>query len=520
MRGAPLAELAVALDRTAGRRYPLTRQLADALRRGIQAGALGTGDRLPPVRDFAARLAVTPETVANAYGLLTQEGYLRGEVGRGTFVAAPPLLLAEEDPFAPFQAGGALPPFAGPTGPGAAQRDLLRLANRPGDVSFAASVAAPELAPVEALRQALDDVLVHSGAGALQVGPTEGFPRLRQAIAALLVERGIQVDAGRVCVTNGCQQGIDLAAKVFVGLGDAVFVEQPSFLGALEAFRARGARVVGVPIDRHGLRVDLLPSLIQRHRPKLLYCMPTYQNPTGRTLDPDRRRQLLRIAAAHDLPIVEDDSAGFFHLEPAEPAPRSLKADDEAGSVIHLGTFSKPIGAGLRLGWLVASSPVFEKLVAAKYASDLSSDALLQRAMERLLASGGLQRHLAAARVEYRARRDTLVSELEAPGRLPANSLLEIPRGGFNLWLTLPLDGPPATDLYLEALRRGVAFVPGSFFNASGGGPVPSDIAHGLRLCYSALEPGRIRTGVQRLAEAIQAVGAKGPAREPTPVVY
>jgi DNA-binding transcriptional MocR family regulator len=489
-------ELALALDRAGGRRLPLGQQLVDELRRRVQAGSLGPGERLPPVRTLAGRLAVTPETVAGAYRRLVEEGYLRGEVGRGTFVAAPPL-GAEEDLLAPFEAGGALPPFATPaseSGP-PAHRDLLRLATHPGLVSFAASVAALELAPVEPLRQALSDVLLIEGAAALQVGATPGYPPLRVAIAELLERRGLHVDPNLVCVTSGCQQGIDLAAKVFIGSGDAVLVEQPSFLGALEAFRARGARVVGVPIEHDGLRVEALPALIQRHRPKLLYCMPTYQNPTGRSLSPDKRSALLRIAAAFDLPIVEDDSAGFFELD--GPAPHSLKAEDHAGYVIHLGTFSKLIAAGLRLGWLVADAPVFEKLVAAKYASDLSSDALVQRAVHRLLADGTLAGHLERVRHAYRERRDVLVDALEQHGF----DGFTRPAGGFNVWLELPGDGPTSTELYLEAVRRGVAFVPGPFF-FSAGGTASSAAMRGLRLSYSALSPQALRRGVELLSDA------------------
>lgn len=512
-------ELGLALDRAAGRRYPLGRQVVDELRRRVQAGSLGPGERLPPVRGLAALLEVTPETVAGAYKRLVDEGYLRGEIGRGTFVAAPPL-RAEEDPLAPFEAGGALPPFASATAaPGPpAQRDLLRLASQPGLVSFAASVAALELAPVAALQQALDSALSEEGAGALQVGATQGFPPLRSAIAELLKQRGLNVDPSAVCVTSGCQQGIDLAAKVFVAAGDAVLVEQPSFLGALEAFRARGARVIGVPIEGDGLRVEALPALIQRHHPKLLYCMPTYQNPTGRSLSPEKRRALLRIAATYDLPIVEDDSAGFIHLQ-GDAAPPSLKAEDQAGYVIHLGTFSKLIAAGLRLGWLVADPPVFEKLVAAKYASDLSSDALIQRAVYRLLADGLLQAHLGHARDVYRERRDVLVEALRRPGALPPGASFEPPEGGFNLWLELPRGGLSSTELFLEAVRRGVAFVPGPFFfSAGGGGPASASALSGLRLSYSALAPGALRRGVGLLTEAWR--GSMGVSRTADAVVY
>src|ERR1051326_5184514 len=509
-----MAELLLSLDRLAGRRYPLGQQLVDELRRRVQAGSLGPGERLPPVRGLATSLKVTPETVAGAYKRLVDEGYLRGEVGRGTFVAAPPL-RAEEDPPAPFEAGGSLPAFASPD-----SRELLRLASRPGVVSFAASVAALDLAPVEALRQALSDTLKTDGAQALQVGATPGYPPLRAAIASLLEQRGMTVEASSVCVTSGCQQGIDLAAKVFVGPGDAVLVEQPSFLGALEAFRARGARIVGVPIESDGLRTEALPALIQRHRPKLLYCMPTYQNPTGRSLSPENRRALLRIAAAYDLPIVEDDSAGFFNLDGSSAnAPPSLKAEDQAGYVIHLGTFSKLIGAGLRLGWLVADAPVFNKLVAAKYASDLSSDALVQRAVHRLMLNGTLDAHLASARAEYCLRRDTLLNALRCPNALPDGVRFDAPEGGFNLWLELPREGPTSTELFLEAVRRGVAFVPGPFFFSAGGGGRKSSAAlRGLRLSYSALEPQALERGVQLLSEALRVLSSA--ARPAEAVVY
>ena len=512
-------ELSLALDRAAGRRYPLGQQLVDELRRRVQAGSLGPGERLPPVRGLAASLNVTPETVAGAYKRLVEEGYLRGEIGRGTFVAAPPL-HAEEDPLAPFEAAGALPPFASqqPTPGPPANRDLLRLASQPGLVSFAASVAALDLAPVEPLRRALSDVLAKDGAKALQVGAAQGYQPLRAAIAGILREqRGLDVDESTVCVTSGCQQGIDLAAKVFVAAGDVVLVEQPSFLGALEAFRARGARVIGVPIEGDGLRVEALPALIQRHRPKLLYCMPTYQNPTGRSLSVEKRRALLRIAASHDLPIVEDDSAGFIHLDGDGLAPPSLKAEDHAGYVLHLGTFSKLIAAGLRLGWLVADPPVFEKLVAAKYASDLSSDALVQRAVHRLVVDGALDVHLEHARAAYRERRNALVSALQ---RISSSGItFDVPEGGFNLWLELPRDGPSSTELFLEAVRRGVAFVPGPFFFSAGrDGPASSAALRGLRLSYSAVAPPDIERGVHLLSDALRGI-TEAP-RPAEPLVY
>jgi 2-aminoadipate transaminase len=247
--------------------------------------------------------------------------------------------------------------------------------------------------------------------------------------------------------------------------------------------------------------------------------MPTYQNPTGRSLSSEKRHALLRIAAAYDLPIVEDDSAGFFDLEPGGCAPPSLKADDQAGYVIHLGTFSKIIAAGLRLGWLVADPGVFEKLVAAKYASDLSSDALVQRGVHRLLVDGNLDLHLARARAVYRKRRDALINALLEGDRFPRGVHFDPPEGGFNLWLELPRGGPTSTELFLESVRRGVAFVPGPFFFSAGsGGPAASAALRGLRLSYSALPESDLERGVLLLSEALNNLGAS--ARPSEAVVY
>jgi DNA-binding transcriptional MocR family regulator len=246
--------------------------------------------------------------------------------------------------------------------------------------------------------------------------------------------------------------------------------------------------------------------------------MPTYQNPTGRSLGPEKRHALLRIAAAYDLPIVEDDSAGFIPLD-AESAPPSLKADDHAGYVIHLGTFSKLIAAGLRLGWLVADPPVFEKLVAAKYASDLSSDALVQRAVHVLLCNGTLDAHLQRARRVYRERRDALVAALSQSHALPRGAAFDTPAGGFNVWLELPRQGPTSTELFLEALRAGVAFVPGPFFFTAGsGGPASTAALRGLRLSYSALSLADITRGVRLLTDALRTLVVSG--RTAESVVY
>lgn len=496
------------LDRQS--REPLYRQLRDQLRTQILAGALPGGTRLPPERELAEQLAVNRGTVLSAYRDLKAQGLLRARVGSGTVVAAPGEARhgatrrgagardAVDEAEAAIGAPASLPwSQLLRRDATAAQdpllRDLLALSERPDILSLAVGLPAPDLLPLAAVRAAYDRVLGDLGPAAFLHSPTEGVTSLREALAGLMAERGAPCDAAELMVTSGSQQALDLVARVLIEPGDAVVVEEPSFFGALQAFRRAGARLLGVPSDADGLRVDLLGDLLERHRPKLIYTLPTYQNPSGSVLAPARRERLLALAARHQVPVVEDDPYSDLGYD-GPPVP-PLKALDRAGQVVYLSSFSKTLFPGLRLGWVAAPAVLVRALVMAKQTLDLHSNTLGQHLVDRLIRDGAYAAHLAAVRPAYAARRDALDAALRA-GAPPALRW-ERPRGGYYLWCRLDAPVSPAR-LLAAAGARGVAFLPGAAC-------FPAEPpAHYLRLNFSHPTLPRIRDGAGRLLAALQ----------------
>jgi 2-aminoadipate transaminase len=368
-------------------------------------------------------------------------------------------------------------------------REILKVTAQPEIISFAGGLPAPELFPVEAVRAAADEVLAHSGREALQYGPSEGFPLLRDWIAEEMQRRGVNVPSAEVLVTNGSQQVLDLAAKLFLDPGDVVLTENPTYLAAIQAFQTFEARFVPVPTDGQGLIPEALPGLIRQHHPKFLYTIPNFQNPTGVTLAAERRPILARIAADHALPIVEDDPYGRLRYHGNEIPP--VKHWDEAGCVIYASTFSKTIAPGLRLGWLAASAENFSRLLILKQAADLHTSSFDQRVAHEYLTRNDQIAQLAHIRRAYGERFAVMDAALRA--EMPAGYEWTHPDGGMFLWVTGPaeLDG---LTLLEQAITRRVAFVPGrDFFPTEGGGNY-------LRLNFSHSPPEQIREGVHRLA--------------------
>jgi 2-aminoadipate transaminase len=368
-------------------------------------------------------------------------------------------------------------------------REILKVTAQPEIISFAGGLPAPELFPVEAVQAAADEVLTHSGREALQYGPSEGFPALREWIAEEMRRRGVNAPATEVLVTNGSQQVLDLAAKLFLNAGDAVLTENPTYLAAIQAFQTFEARFVPVPTDGLGLIPEALPGLIRKHRPKFLYTIPNFQNPTGVTLAAERRPLLARIAAEHGLTIIEDDPYGKLRYRGADVPP--VKHWDEAGLVIYASTFSKTIAPGLRLGWVAAPAAEFSRLLILKQASDLHTSSFDQRVAFAYLTRNDQTAHLERIRHAYGKRFATMDAALRA--EMPPGYEWTHPEGGMFLWVTGPaeLDGMALLE---RAIKRQVAFVPGrDFFPAAGG-------CNHLRLNFSNSTPERIREGVHRLA--------------------
>ncbi len=375
-------------------------------------------------------------------------------------------------------------------------RDILSLTERPEVISFAGGLPAPQLFPAEMLAEAFAAVTGPARvARALQYSPTEGVPELRAALAARSRERGVNVEEEDVLVTTGSQQALALVAAVMLEPGDAVLVEDPSYLAALQAFRFAGARPVPVPCDGDGLDPEALGGLIAAHRPKFLYCIPNFQNPTGRTIGDARRARLAEIAAEHDLWIVEDDPYG--ELRYSGVASRSIASHEPAaGRTVAVSSLSKVLAPGLRIGWLSAPPALRRALVIAKQAADLHTSTVDQLAAAHCLAQADLAVHIDRLRDAYRARRDAMLAGL--PAALGPKAAFNRPDGGMFLWVRLG-DGPDATALLRTALEHDVAFVPGAPFYA--GTPDPCT----LRLSFTTHSPDEIALGLGRLAAALQA---------------
>jgi len=372
-------------------------------------------------------------------------------------------------------------------------RDILALTERPGVISFAGGLPAPELFDAPGLREAFAAALSGAGAGrSLQYSTTEGDPRLRAAIAARLTARGLPSEPGDVLVTSGSQQALTLVAAVLLEPGDRVLVEEPSYLAALQAFALAGAQPVPVPCDDEGIDVEAAAALAAEHRPKLLYTIPTFQNPTGRTLGIERRRALAALAERTGLWLVEDDPYGELRYR-GEALPSIATLPGAEDRTLALSTLSKIAAPGLRIGWVRAPAELRSALVVAKQAADLHSSTVDQAAAARWLAAVDLDAHIAGLRAAYGARRDALVAGLAAA--LPPGSVHNRPDGGMFVWARLP-SGWDAAALLERALERDVAFVPGYPFFA--GAP---DAAT-LRLSFTTHPPEQIAEGLARLASA------------------
>ncbi|HEY8284544.1 MAG TPA: PLP-dependent aminotransferase family protein [Chloroflexota bacterium] len=375
-------------------------------------------------------------------------------------------------------------------------RDLLAVTMQPEVISFAGGLPASDYFPVEGLRASFDAVIREQGASALQYGPTEGHAPLRAWVVEHLAKRGIHTSVEEVLITTGSQQALDLLGKALLAPGSPMVVEAPSYVGALNAFLPQQPTFVPVPMDDEGLRVDLLDAALDQagRSAALLYSVATFQNPSGCTMSLARRQALLSVATRRSLPIVEDDPYGELRFAgPEVPPLRALPGGEET---VYLGTFSKILAPGLRVGWTVAPKPLIERLVMAKQAADLHTDSLAQRALLHFCTHNDLAAHIEQLQEVYRERREAMLDALAQ--YLPADAGWTKPEGGLFVWVTLPA-GVDSAVLLREALRQKVAFVPGAAFHVDGGG------VGSMRLSYSHASPALIQEGVRRLGEAIKA---------------
>lgn len=392
----------------------------------------------------------------------------------------------------PTQPRAPVPPLAARVSVGGSPvRGLLRLNAHPDMISFAGGLPAPELFDRDGIAAAFRDVLAQTPAEALQYSAAEGEPALRAGVAARITASGLPTTPDDLLVTTGSQQALSLLATALLEPGDTVLVESPCYLAALQVFGLAGARVVAVPGDQDGVDPEALEAIVLRERPKFLYLVPTFQNPTGRTMPAPRREAIAAVATRQGLWIVEDDPYGELRYD-GEHVPWIAACPGAEDLVVLLGSFSKVMAPGLRLGWLRAPADLRRACLVAKHAADMHTPALNQLAAARYLEL--LDAHVDRVRTVYGERRDAMLAGL--PDALPAGSVWTRPEGGMFLWARLP-ESYDTLALLPQVVEQGVAYVPGAPF-------YPADPEHStLRLCFVTQASEKIAEGLRRLRRGL-----------------
>lgn len=370
-------------------------------------------------------------------------------------------------------------------------REILKVTERPEVISFAGGLPSPATFPIQRMREATDKVFAEAPQAALQYGPTEGFTPLREWIAARHSRDGVTIRPGQVLVTTGSQQGLDLLGKVLIDEGSKVLVETPSYLGALQAFSLFQPAFSAMRSDDEGIVVDALDEA-QLRGGRFMYCLPNFQNPTGRRLPLERRRVLIARARAAGVLVVEDDPYGELGYQ-GEQLPSLLSMDPD--NVVYMGSFSKVLAPGLRLGYLIAPEALHAKLVQAKQAADLHTPSFSQRIVFEAVQGGFLDRHIPEIRKLYGDQCELMLSALQR--HFPAEAKWNRPAGGMFIWVTLP-EGIDASALLARAIEQNVAFVPGAPFFAVD--PQPNT----LRLSFVTVSAEKIEQGMARLGALVR----------------
>jgi GntR family transcriptional regulator / MocR family aminotransferase len=482
-------EFAFPLERQAG--VPLFQQIARAIEADIRRGRLRPGDPLPGTRTLALALGVQRLTVVSAFDDLVAEGWLVTHRARGTFVSKE---LPDPKPrrFAPQRA---------PAGMSMRVNYDLLAAPKPelpydvprGSLLFAPSRADVRLAPGDLIGRAYRRAIGRRGGALLSYASPEGHPRLRVALATMLAStRGLAATAANVCVTRGSQMALALIARALIKPGDVVAVEQLGYGPAWEAFRQAGAKVVGVPVDHEGMRIDALERVLAEHDVRAVYVTPHHQFPTTVTLSAGRRLKLLELARTRRIAIVEDDYDPDFHYDGRPVLP--LASVDPAGVVIYIGTLSKVLAPALRIGYVVAPTPLIEKLGAHRSYIDTQGDQVLEYAIAELFEEGAIQRSIRRVRREYRERRDVLVAALRE--QLSDDVTFDVPAGGIALWVKAR-KGLDVDAWALSSRERGAIIVTAASYTLDG------RAQPFVRLGFASLNTKELQEGVRRLAAAL-----------------
>lgn len=487
-------DLDIRIDRSSS--LPVYIQIKNRIRDMIASGLLLPEQKIPPERKLAESLGVNRTTVLNAYQELKAEGLVRAVRGSGTIVQEHRSEKAQtEANFLKYRSVNDFPAMNNTNSN--VIREWLESPGGPDHISFAVGKPPSDCIPLEMIDSAQNELIAQGGESLFQHCPTEGDRSLRDSISKWMQRRGADNCFGtEIMVVSGAQQGLDLVARTFIHQGDVVLVEQPTYFSAVQLFRMYGANVIAIPFDpKGGLHFDYLETMIVRHRPKFIYVQPTFQNPTGQAWPLVQREQLIKLTERYHTLIVEEDP--YFELRyEGEPTP-PLKALDREGLVVYVGTFSKLLYPGMRVGWVFASSEIIEAMAKWKQVMDLHSNHYAQAITNLIIRRGFLERHLAVCKELYKDKRNLMVCAMET---YAAQELqCSIPQGGYFLWARLP-QAVSSTTLLLHALEQNVSFVPGPFFSVDRGGALASHI----RLSFTWPNSQQIEQGISILAQVIR----------------
>ncbi len=473
----------------AGKTGPIYAQLRDHIAELITGGALVPSSRLPPVRQLAQELKLNPLTVARAYKELAQADLIETRGGGGTFVRTLRGTAAPKYRNGASETGELAPPFS-------VSARLYELAAAPGVIAFTGNYPAAGDADLRAFQSGLAEIVRQRLDPYFRYEPPAGRLELRREIARFVATQGITTAADDVIVTAGGQQALDLTVRLLVPPRGTVLVERPTYFGLLNALGVQGARIVEVPLEADGPQLDVLERQLRAQRPRLICLNPTFQNPTGTTASIEKRRAILALARQYGVAIFEDDHCPELRYEGAAVPP--IKALAEPEDEVYYGRgFGKVFLPGIRLGFLLSPAAARQKVLAIKASTDLQTNALMQEALARYLASGAPQSYAKRMRKIYAERQRAMLQALRKD--LPPGCVVERPEGGLNLWLSLP-EGTDTRELYFQSVRRGVAAAPGEVFYAA------NPVSTKLRLSFGLVPPQQIGEGVRRLSSVVDAL--------------
>ncbi len=485
----------IPLDRSSS--VPLYIQVADFIEEQVRSDGLKSGTKLPSNRELAFALGVSRTVVVEAYSELISKGIAVGKHGSGTYIRTS-IQITGHPSGAASPINDQAPWVVELLKTSSFTREqeleaLLKLTSTPGMISFAEQSSPDLLWPIADFQRAFKKVFQADGLEAVNQSTNNiNFPPFCDTISQILASDGISAQPENILITSGSQQGLSLVSQIFLRPGDTVLLETPTYYFAVNLFEAMGVKMIGIPMDRDGMIMEDVEDALVRFHPRLIFTMPTFHHPTGICMSSERRRKLVALSTQYNVPILEDDFIGNIRLEGrAEPA---LKALDTHGNVIYMGTFSKILMPGLRLGYLVADKMVYNLIRSQKILSDLGTSVLLQQVLNEFITVGQYQTHLRRIRQEYRRRRDMMLKSLEQ--FLPKESSWIPPKGGRYIWLRLPYR-LSSDALFPFALEAGVSFIPGRFFF-----PDQGDSSY-LQLNFATNPSETNREGIKRLGRAV-----------------